>query len=443
LENSALGLPGVYSKVSPFEGIVKHGENGLLATSLHDWKENLSLLIEDPGLRREIATRAQQTLQEGWLLSQNGANLQAYYQNILTGKQSASVPAYPVQVIEQTLINLRMALTPPGSLRERVAWAPLRTAQIINTEGLDGMARRFRESIGRPRIGSTAPVLLQSVSTAGGRRHYSLVLPTPRQNLHFDVDSSERKISLNKASIIILTHDNINYTNLCLNSIFAYTAGMDFEVIVVDNASSDGTPEMLTKLAAAMPDLKTILNEANQGFAFGNNQGAAAANGDILIFLNNDTVVTPGWLPSLTQYLQFPQIGMVGPVTNSSGNESRIDFDYRNLDEMLTFAKTYTQPRSGQAFEIGMLAFLCVGLRRSVFQEVGTLDEQFGLGMFEDDDYAIRIRQKNYQIICAQDVFIHHWGSASFSRLPSKSFYRIFNENCKKFEKKWGNKWIA
>jgi GT2 family glycosyltransferase/glycosyltransferase involved in cell wall biosynthesis len=443
LENSALGLPGVYSAVPPYEEIVVHGENGLLAASLQDWEKNLSQLIEDPHLRYEIASRAQQTLQQGWLLSQNTVSLQAFYQTALTGARPSSGLAYPIQAIEQAMINLRMALTPPGSLRERVAWAPLRTAQIINTEGVDGMARRFRESIGRPRTGSTAPVLLQSVSSAGGRRHYSLVLPTPRQDLHFNTNSIEQKVSLNKTSIIILTHDNINYTKLCLNNILAHTAGMDYEVIVVDNASSDGTVGMLKNLAVTRPELKIILNEENQGFARGNNQGAAAATGDILIFLNNDTIVTPGWLPGLIRYLQFPQIGMVGPVTNSSGNESRIDVDYRNLDEMLAFAQNYTQTHSEQAFEIGMLAFLCVGLRRSVFQEIGPLDEQFGLGMFEDDDYAIRIRQKNYQIICAQDVFIHHWGSASFSRLPSKTFYRIFNENCKKFEKKWGDKWIA
>jgi GT2 family glycosyltransferase/glycosyltransferase involved in cell wall biosynthesis len=442
LEYSALGLPGVYSKVTPYEEIVKHGENGLLATSLNDWKENLSLLIENPNLRYKIASHAQQTLQEGWLLSQNVANLQAFYQNILVGTQPSSGLTYPAQVIEQTIINLRMALTPPGSLGERIVWAPLRTAQIINTEGFDGMARRFCENIGRPQASGAAQVLQHSVSIIGSLRSYSFALPTPLQTIRFDQNSPEQNISLNKASIIILTHDNINYTNLCLNNIFAHTTGMEYEIIVVDNASSDGTPEMLRKLALTKPGLKIILNDANQGFARGNNQGAAAATGDILIFLNNDTVVTPGWLPGLTHYLQFPQIGMVGPVTNTSGNESRIDFDYRNLDEMLTFAHDYTQTHSGQAFEIGMLAFLCVGLRRSVFQEVGLLDEQFGLGMFEDDDYAIRIRRKNYQIICAQDVFIHHWGSASFSRLSRKSFYRIFNENCKKFEKKWGDQWI-
>jgi GT2 family glycosyltransferase len=363
-------------------------------------------------------------------------------------------------VIEQTLIKLRMALTPPGSLRERVVWAPIRTAQIINTEGFPGMARRLRDSLKHSKNSAPEPLLLQQSSQTGAggnfpRRRTSMPSlaetgfgNTYSQNEPLIFDTSRQTVQISRSSIIILTHNNLNYTRLCLDSIFDHTSGMDFEVIIVDNGSSDGTQDYLASLAAAhkkqpkLPVLKVIQNQENQGFARGNNQGAAAADGDILVFLNNDTIVTPGWLPGLVKYLRFPEIGMVGPVTNSSGNESRIETEYRNLEEMQTFARAYTQQHDGEAFEIGMLAFLCVGIRRSVYQEIGALDERFGLGMFEDDDYAIRVRKNNYHIICAQDVFIHHWGSASFSRLPSKDFYRIFNKNHKKFEEKWGDQWI-
>jgi GT2 family glycosyltransferase len=246
---------------------------------------------------------------------------------------------------------------------------------------------------------------------------------------------------MTKASIIILTYNNLDYTRQCLDSIYAKTNTPDFEVIIVDNASQDGTPHYLQEFAGSHAGVRLLLNPKNEGFARGNNQGAELASGDILVFLNNDTVVVQGWLSGLVCHLQDPSIGMVGPVTNASGNETNIRVDYQDLKDMEVFAQTYTRPRQGQAFEIRMLPFQCIAMRSSVFKEIGPLDERFGLGMFEDDDYALRVKQQGYRIICAEDVFIHHWGSASFSQLDRLEFNRIFSENWKKFEDKWGIRW--
>ena len=133
---------------------------------------------------------------------------------------------------------------------------------------------------------------------------------------------------------------------------------------------------------------------------------------------------------------------MVGPVTNSSGNESQIEVDYQTIDGLDAFAENYTSAHAGQAFEIRMLPFQCVALRRTVFTEIGPLDEQFGIGMFEDDDLALRLRQSGYKILCVEDVFIHHWGSASFSKLSSDDYWELFKGNLRKFEDKWGIQWL-
>jgi len=243
------------------------------------------------------------------------------------------------------------------------------------------------------------------------------------------------------ASIIILTYDNLDLTRQCLESIFEKTGRPDFEVIIVDNASTDDTPEYLQLLAAGQSNVRLVLNTENTGFACGNNQGAALAEGDYIVFLNNDTVVTRGWLEGLIGYLQDPVVGMVGPVTNSSGNESRIRVDYRGLEGMEEFAERYTQAHAGEGFEIDMLAFMCVALRRLVWEEIGPLDERFRRGMFEDDDYALRLKQAGYKILCAEDVFIHHWGSASFMKLGQTTYRQLFEENRRKFEEKWGRSW--
>jgi GT2 family glycosyltransferase/glycosyltransferase involved in cell wall biosynthesis len=245
-----------------------------------------------------------------------------------------------------------------------------------------------------------------------------------------------------QASIIILTYNNLDYTRMCLESIYEKTEASEFELIVVDNASTDNTPHFLQEYASERPNLKVIFNKVNQGFARGNNIGAAEATGDHLVFLNNDTVVTKGWLSDLLRHLQNMAVGMVGPVTNSSGNESQIQVDYQNLEGMDQFAANYTQAHQGEAFEIRMLPFQCVALRRPVFEEVGPLDESFGIGMFEDDDYALRLKERGYKILCTEDVFIHHWGSASFAKLDTEEYWETFRKNLRRFESKWEIKWM-
>lgn len=244
------------------------------------------------------------------------------------------------------------------------------------------------------------------------------------------------------ASIIILTYNNLEYTRLCLESIERHSAEPPYEVILVDNASQDDTPQFLRAYAEGRPNVKVLLNRTNLGFARGNNQGAAEASGEHLVFLNNDIVVTAGWLPGLLRRLEDPTVGMVGPVTNSSANETRIRTQYEDLEEMERFAAEYTRAHSGEAFEIAMLPLQCAALRREVFEQVGPLDERFGTGMFEDDDYALRLREAGYRILCVEDVFVHHWGSASFSKLARADYWALFRQNLAKFEEKWGTRWI-
>ncbi|HET8646479.1 MAG TPA: glycosyltransferase, partial [Vicinamibacteria bacterium] len=155
-------------------------------------------------------------------------------------------------------------------------------------------------------------------------------------------------------------------------------------------------------------------------------------------------MVSRGWLAALVRHLRAdPSIGLVGPVTNAIANAARIDVGYQGLDGMPAWAAAYVREHDGQVFEIPMLAMFCVALRREVLEAVGPLDERFGTGMFEDDDYNRRIRQQGLRIVCARDAFVHHWQRASFRLLGEGEYLRIFEENRRRYEEKWGGPWTG
>lgn len=246
-----------------------------------------------------------------------------------------------------------------------------------------------------------------------------------------------------RAGIIIVTYNNLPFSKLCLESVVRNTEYLNYEIIVVDNNSSDGTPEFLREFAGRHSNVRLILNSENQGFAKANNQGIAISTGERIVLLNNDTVVSPGWLSRLLAYLDDPQIGMVGPVTNFVGNEAKIEVDYQTWSEMEKFALRQAQKNAGEASDIFMLAMFCVALRRDTYELIGALDERFGIGMFEDDDYAQRIKAAGFRVVCATDVFVHHFGQSAFKKLiPTGEYEKLFEQNRRLYEEKWKVKWI-
>jgi GT2 family glycosyltransferase/glycosyltransferase involved in cell wall biosynthesis len=245
-----------------------------------------------------------------------------------------------------------------------------------------------------------------------------------------------------KASIIVLTYNNLHLTKLCVDSIFRNTIWPNFELIIVDNASKDATRDYLEKLAKQHENVKLILNDHNEGFAGGNNQGIRLATGEYIVPLNNDTIVTHGWLARLIRHLESDaKIGLVGPVTNSIGNEAKIEVEYSCIEEMEAFSERQARQNEGKTFEIKMLALFCAVTRRKLFYEIGLLDERYEVGMFEDDDLASRLKKAGYRLLCCEDVFIHHFHGAAFNQLSEDKYKSLFKANRNKFEAKWGVKW--
>jgi GT2 family glycosyltransferase len=129
----------------------------------------------------------------------------------------------------------------------------------------------------------------------------------------------------------------------------------------------------------------------------------------------------------------------VGPRSDNVGNSAKINLPARYIDDYAAFARRLQHDHKGQSFDIKMLGMYCVAMRRAVFEKIGSLDEGYGVGMFEDDDYAERIRAAGLRVVCAKDAFVHHVGQGTFKALIANGEYnKIWDTNKARFETRWG-----
>jgi GT2 family glycosyltransferase len=279
------------------------------------------------------------------------------------------------------------------------------------------------------------PVSRRPLQLARGTVEAAQAVPV---SIHEDAPA----LGAESASIVVLTHDGLAFTRLCLESVLANTAEHDFELIVVDNASGDGTRGYLAQLADADARVRVLFNARNMGFAPACNQGLGLALGEHLVLLNNDTMVPPGWLGPLLAHLRDTGVGMVGPVTNRIGNEAEIETGYRTWGELLAFARRQASENAGHWLAMRTPAMFCLAMRRQTFQHLGPLDERYEVGLLEDDDYAERAREAGYELRCVEDSFVHHFGEASFGNLVAGGEYqRILRANQQRYAEKWGREW--
>jgi GT2 family glycosyltransferase len=247
------------------------------------------------------------------------------------------------------------------------------------------------------------------------------------------------------ASIIVLCCNEVEYTRLCLESVLRHTRPR-YELILIDNGSTDATPAYLDELRQrpGPARVEMVRNAANVGYPAGCNQGLAQARGDFVVFLNNDTVVTEGWLEGLVRWAlrDGDAVGMVGAVTNYSRPPQQVAVDYADLDGMAAFAARRRREFAGQALLVERLTGFCLLARREALAAVGGLDERFGLGFFDDDDLSVRVLRAGLKLVVALDVFVHHFGSRTFNALGVDAA-GLLQKNLALFREKWGEREAA
>ncbi len=212
------------------------------------------------------------------------------------------------------------------------------------------------------------------------------------------------------SSIVILTYNQLQYTRQCVESIQSRTT-QPYELIFVDNGSTDGTVDYLRSLS----NVTVIENTENRGYAAGVNQGIRASRGEYIVLLNNDVVVTSGWLDRHLNALDRDRsIGLVGPTLTWPECPQMIDPPYKDLAELETFAHTWATEKEGCVEDVPELIGACMATRREVIDRVGLLDEDFGIGQCEDKDFCRRVAAAGYRCVIARDAFVHHFGHRTF-----------------------------
>ena len=220
-----------------------------------------------------------------------------------------------------------------------------------------------------------------------------------------------------KASIIIPVFNKLELTRQCLTTLAAATTMPEYEVIIVDNASTDGTAEFLAALGG---DVQVIRNPENHGFAIACNQGAKAARGEFLLFLNNDTIPTEGWLNALVDEVErHPDVAVVGSkllyedgtIQHAGVAFSRIVFTPYHIYRKFPA----DSPMVNRRREFQCVTGACMLVRREVFEQVGRFDEGFKNG-FEDVDLCLKIREQGWHIIYRPDSVVYHLESQTPGR---------------------------
>ena len=245
------------------------------------------------------------------------------------------------------------------------------------------------------------------------------------------------------SSIIIPTHDGVDHLRLCLTSLgMALPEAFRGEVIVIDDASGEEMQIFLEEQQAALPYLKVIRNGRNRGFVASCNSGARAATGDILVFLNDDTIPQKGWLRALLRtFREQPDAGAVGGKLiypdgrlQEAGNLVFSDGSAANFgrDDRVIESPLYNYVRQVDYCSGALLA-----TPRALFSEIGGFDKRYEPGYYEDTDYCFEVRRHGYRVYYQpESVVVHTEGGTGGTDLTSGAKrFQVVNHG--KFARKW------
>jgi GT2 family glycosyltransferase len=225
-------------------------------------------------------------------------------------------------------------------------------------------------------------------------------------------------------SVLIVSYNAEDHLKNCLQSLYRNTSHRPLEVIVVDNASSDGS---LAMLAREFPEVRAIASPDNIGFSGGNNLAMREAKGALLLLLNNDALVTPGAVDTMLRIMrERPEVGVLGPLLRNGDDSvqisygSMISFHAEAMQKFLSkryergnrFFRRYVENRSRREAYPDWVSGACIMLRAELLGKVGYFDDNFFM-YTEEVDFCERVRGAGYRVFYSPEAEIVHLGGKS------------------------------
>lgn len=252
-------------------------------------------------------------------------------------------------------------------------------------------------------------------------------------------------------SIVIVTWNSERWIERCLRSLPAACQGLSYEVVIYDNASSDGTLALLPAGGA-----RVMRSNENLGFAAGTNQAVAQSKGRYAFLLNPDCDLDPGALTLLSRFLdENPQVAAAVPLLVGESGGSQRAFQLRRLptlralaaeallvDKMLprnpaTAHYRYQDLDLSQPRRVEQPAAAAMLIRREVFDAIGGFDEQFSPAWFEDVDFCRRLAEAKKDVFVVPAARARHVGGASLENMPYTRFIDLWYRNMWRYAHKW------
>ena len=228
-----------------------------------------------------------------------------------------------------------------------------------------------------------------------------------------------------KLMIVVVSWNTASLLADCLRSIPAGAAGIAHEVVVVDNASTDGSAQIV---ADQFPGARLICNTDNVGFARANNQAISATQSEYVLLLNSDTVARPDALVGLVRFMDArPQAGAAGPrllrpdgtpQPYAFGGDPRPGYLLARAANRLLFRRYLHDWATETVQEVNWVSGACMMVRRAAIEQVGLMDEKMFM-YFEDNEWCLRLRRGDWQVYYNPQVAIIHLGGQSTRRNPA------------------------
>lgn len=210
-----------------------------------------------------------------------------------------------------------------------------------------------------------------------------------------------------EATVAVVGFNRLEKTKECVESLLKYTTDVRYKLVLVDNGSSDGTLEYFEKVDC--PDKLIISITKNIGSSYPTRHVLQHFEGDYIVFLANDLIVTSNWLSNLIKCAKSDyKIGLVQPVSSNVSNNQQVNLEYSNRLQMQEEAKKYNVSDPRKWHERVRIITLGNLITRECLTTLGSLFDAGFFHDFVDDDLAFRIRRAGYKVILAKDTWIHH-----------------------------------